>query len=297
MQSFFKSRRFKLLILLFVLALSILLRAAAEGSFGSFTAEVIGSVTAPLLKFSSNVSHSVTQFFDRITHVNDIYELNQLYKDQINDLNGQLIDYENIKRENEQFKNFLELKENNADFKFQPASVIAKDPNDRFGSFVIDCGEINGVSVNDPVITADGIVGIISDVGPTYSSVITILDPAVKLGCYCVQTFEYGVCEGSIDLALNGMCKFIYLPRDSKSKPGDLVVSSGGGIFPRGLVIGNIASIQPEADGVSLYATIDLSADIDNITEVFVITDFAGQGSVLADENLLIFGNYGDSAN
>ena len=295
LQNFLKSRKFKIILVLFAFAVAVILRAAAEGGFGSTTAQIIGSVTSPLLKISSSFTSKISSFFEKITNVNEIYELNSIYRDKINDLNAKLIDYENIKRENEQYKTFLELKKENSDFKFAPASVIAKDPNDRFGSFVIDRGENDGIKINDPVISSDGIVGVISSVGPTYSSVVSILDPSVKLGCYCVQTFEYGVCEGDIKLALDGMCKFIYLPRDSVSRIGDLVVSSGGGIFPRGLVIGNISSIQPEDHGVSLYASVTLSADINNITEVFVITEFEGQGNVLADENLLRYGNYNDS--
>ena len=98
MQDFFKSWRFKVLLALLVFILAIILRAAAAGGFGEIIEEAVGAVTAPVMKLSTRISGGATEFFQRIIHVNDTYEQNEAYREQINELNRQLIDYEKIKR-------------------------------------------------------------------------------------------------------------------------------------------------------------------------------------------------------
>ena len=288
MQDFFKSWRFKVLLALLVFILAIILRAAAAGGFGEIIEEAVGAVTAPVMKLSTRISSGATEFFQRIIHVNDTYEQNEEYREQINELNRQLIDYEKIKRENEHLRDYLELKEENEDYTFETATVIGRDPNDMYCSFVVDSGSRSGIETGDPVITADGLIGVVYETGANYSKVMTILNPSLNVGCYDIRTADSGILAGDLELSQEGMCKFQYISRDSGAANGDLVVTSGGGIFPRDLVIGTIADIHAEKDGVSLYAKVIPSADITGVKEVFIITSFAGQWDITDDKNLAV---------
>ncbi|MBE6884016.1 MAG: rod shape-determining protein MreC [Ruminococcaceae bacterium] len=288
MQDFFKGWRFKVLLALLVFILAIMLRAAASGGFGEIFEQSVGVITTPIMKLSTKISDGATEFFQRIVHVNEVYEQNEEYRQKINELNEQLIDYETVKRENEQFRDYLELKEENPDYTFETATVIGRDPNDRYYSFVIDTGTRSGIETGDPVITADGLVGVVYETGANYSKVMTILNPSLNVGCYDVRTADSGILVGDLELLEEGLCKFQYISRDSGAANGDLVVTSGGGIFPRNLVIGTIISIHAEEDGVSLYAQVKPYASITNAKEVFVITSFDGQWDITDDESLAI---------
>ena len=288
MQEFFKGWRFKVLLALLVFILAIMLRAAASGGFGEILEQGVGFVTTPIMKISTAISDGATGFFQRIVNVNKVYEENEEYRKQINELNKQLIDYETVKKENEQFREYLDLKKENTDYTFEAAKVIGRDPNDRYYSFVIDTGSRNGIETGDPVITADGLIGVIYETGANYSKVMTILNPSLNVGCYDIRTGDSGILVGDLELLEEGCCKFQYIPRDSGAANGDLAVTSGGGIFPRNLVIGTILSINAEKDGVSLYAKVKPSANITNVKNVFVITSFDGQWDVTDDENLAI---------
>ncbi|MBQ2755866.1 MAG: rod shape-determining protein MreC [Oscillospiraceae bacterium] len=288
MQEFFKGWRFKVLLALLVFILAILLRAAASGGFGDILEQSVGVVTSPIMKLSTKISDGATEFFQRIVNVNKVYEENEKYRERINELNKQLIDYEAVKKENEQFRDYLELKEENTDYTFEAATVIGRDPNDRYYSFVIDAGSRNSIETGDPVITADGLIGVVYETGANYSKVMTILNPSLNVGCYDIRTGDSGILVGDLELLEEGCCKFQYIPRDSGAANGDLAVTSGGGIFPRDLVIGTILSIHAERDGVSLYAKVKPSANITNVKNVFIITSFDGQWDVTDDENLAI---------
>ena len=285
MQKFFKSWYFKVLCGLAILAVALMIRAAASGSADVFLSQAVSVVSQPFLKFSASVTNSVNDFLDRFARSEDIYLENQELKEQIRELNEKLKDYENVKRENEQFREFLELKENNPDYDFATATVIGRDANSRFSSFTIDKGSLDGIEEADPVITSDGLVGIVWEVGLTYSHVRTVLDIAVEVGVYGVSTRDSGILSGDISLASDGLCRLSYLPKNSGIASGELIVTSGiGGVFPKDIVVGTVKSISLDSNGLSLTAQIEPAADIANVTDVLVIKYFKGQSTASAEQ-------------
>lgn len=280
MKDFFKSWRFKVLLVIMLLMLGFMLYAASRPELSTLTANFLSAITSPFQKLSSNISGAASGFFDKILNSDKIYNENQALKEEIRRLNEMLVDFDRYKAENEQYKDFLHVKEENPDFTFAPATVIGRDPNDRFGSFTIDKGLLDGVELYDPVITADGLVGRVYQVGSISCKVMTILDPQINVGSFVSSTRDTGVASGELTLSLEGRLKLLYLSRDTKASPGDLVVTSGtGGVFPRNLIIGNILQVLPETHGNSYYAVIEPKVDVSSVTEVFVITSFRGQGS------------------
>ena len=283
MSDFFKSKNFKILASICVVLLAFLLQAMRTGDLGIWIQNVTSAVVAPVQGWTSSVTGSIGDFFGNILTSQRIAQENEQLREEIRKLNEKMIDFEEYKQKNEQYKQFLGLKEENPDFSFVPARVTARDHNDRFGSFVIDQGSAQGISPRDPVITPDGLVGIVSEVGLTSSKVITILDPAVNVGAINIRTSDTGIVNGSIPLAAKGQCRLNYLPRESGIGVGDLIVTSGSdsdGLFPKNLVIGNVVEIIPEPSGLSLYAIVEPVSPIEEIKEVFVITDFLGQGEI-----------------
>lgn len=281
MSDFFRSRNFKILAAVFVVLAAFFLQAIRTGDLATLLSDVTSTVVAPIQGWTASVSGSIGDFFGNIISSQRTAQENQQLREEINKLNKKMIEFESYKRQNEQYKQFLGLKEQNPDFDFVPASVTARDHNDRFGSFVIDQGSAQGIKPRDPVITPEGLVGIVSEVGITSSKVMTILDPALNVGAFNIRTADTGIVTGSIPLAVDGMCRMNYLRRESTAGAGDLITTSGSdteGLFPKNLVIGTLKEIIPETSGLSLYAVIEPAANIPNIKEVFVITSFLGQG-------------------
>ena len=203
---------------------------------------------------------------------------------EINSLREQLADYETAKSENEFYKKYLEIKDNNPDFKFEAATLISRDNRDPYKGFVINKGTVNGVQKNDPVITDAGLVGFITETGLTTSKVATILSPDVIMGALDNRTNDSGVVSGSMDLVQKGYTKFYNLSRSCNIAVGDYVVTSGEGIFPKGLLVGTIQTIDSDEYNTSIFAAVKPFVDIDNIREVMIITDFKGQGGLQVSE-------------
>ncbi len=277
MGDFFKSIRFKILLAVLILLLFFMLRAAWTGG-APIISQTTGAIVTPLQKLSSSISYTVTGYFERFFHADDIAKENEQLQEQIRELQNQLVDYEQYKQENENLREFLGIKEENPDFELEPASVVARDPNDRFYSFTIDKGSLDGISPYDTVISADGLVGRVKEVGLNWSKVLTLLDPSMDIGAYVSRTRDIGVVTGDVALAQEGMCKLTYLPRESGAARGDLVVTTGGLFYPGGLIVGSISEVRTEKGEISLYAVVTPAADIRSVKQVMVIKSYLEQG-------------------
>lgn len=278
MKDFLKSKQFKLLLAVLVMLFAFLLRALYTGGLMPFISGVGGLIMTPLSHAAAFVTGAAEDAMSPYLNAARLKEENQRLIEENRRLTEQMVDYLNLKTENDQFREFLELKERNRDFVFEPASVVGRSPDERFGSFVIDAGSYHGVSLRDPVITPDGLVGVITEVSFGYSRVSTILDISADIGAVDIRTLDTGVITGTIAFAERNRCKLGFLSRDSGVAVGDIIVTSGiGGLLPKGLVIGTVEQLESESSGLSLYGVIEPVADIYGAKSVVVIKDFAGK--------------------
>lgn len=284
MKDFFHTRSFKVLVASVFVLLGLLLYTNSVGS--SITANLLGFLSSPMQKISTGVTTNAAVLADQLTlNANELQAENNALKEEITKLREQLVDYYQIKQENEQFRTVLELKEENRDYQMLPATVIGRDPNDVFYGFSIDQGSLNGVSKNDPVITGDGVVGWVSEVYATSSQVTTLFSPNTKIGAIAKKSRDTGVTGCDITLADEGLIKLAYLTSENKVKAGDIITTTGlSGMYPKDLLIGMVKEVLYEDSGVSQYALVEPFVDIKNVRDVFVLTDFEGKGEIAITE-------------
>lgn len=197
---------------------------------------------------------------------------------EIDRLKEQLVDYEQAKHKNEFYQEFLGLKEEHSDYKFAEAAVIGRDAADRFETFSLNKGSLDGISVNDPVIYGKYLVGVVASVTETQCTVNTILNPKVNVSAYEVRTRDLGFVTSTVALAEQGCCEMPGLSSSTSVTAGGIVCTSGvGGIFPRDLIIGNIIDVVDGTVDISASAVIQPGAQLDRITDVLIITEFDGR--------------------
>lgn len=278
MKSFFKSVSFKIILAIALTVVGIGIYAVTTGGYSSLPSRMLEIAVAPIRDAAASLSHRLSSFTDRLMRAEEIEQENEVLREENRILKNFLIDYEELRRENEQYKAFLDIKEQNPDFTFQPAFVVGRDPADPFQSFTIDRGEQDGVTPGCPVITADGVVGKVIEVGARSAKVMTVLDVSFEMGVLVVSTRDTGIVQGDVAMAQGGHMKLRYLSPNSLAKEGDLLMTTGvGGVFPKGLVVGTILSVESEGHGISLYAEVVPVCSIADIKDVVVITDFDGK--------------------
>ncbi len=280
MRFFFRSRQFKIIAAVFAALIVIAAVTAAVGGRMSPGANIFGTVTAPFRSLASKISGGISSFVEVYTEGEKLNIKNAELETEISELRKKLADYEQAVSENEFYKNYLDIKDANPSFKFVAATLISRDKEDPYKGFIINKGSVNGVSAHDPVITDEGLVGYIGEVGLTTSKVVTVLSAELTAGALDNRTSDSGVLSGSAELASEGLTKFYNLSRSCNIAVGDYVVTSGEGIFPKGLLIGTVQTIGSDKYNTSIYANVKPFADIDGIRGVMVITEFEGQGGL-----------------
>lgn len=281
MRFFFRSRQFKAILSILIALIAISVIFSIIGSQLSPQANIVGMLTAPFRTAANGIWNGIEDFVSAYRDGNKIMLENAELEAELNDLREQLADYQQTEAENEFYKKYLKIAEENPDFKFNEATLISRDNDDPYKGFVINKGSLNGISAYDPVITDAGLVGFVSQVGLTTSKVTTVLNPELSLGALDNRTSDSGIISGDLEIAKSGKTKLHNLARSCSVAIGDYVITSGEGIFPKGLLIGKIETIGNDKYNTSIYATVTPFANIDELRQVMVITDFAGQGNVL----------------
>ncbi len=280
MRFFLRSKQFKVIVSVVLIIILLTASFVFIGKRMAPQTDIAGTLTAPFRSLITGISHAVSDFFDNYNNGNELSLENAELKAKINELENKVADYEKTASENEFYKDYLEIKENNPDYTFSDASIISRDPDDPYGGFTINKGSSSGISLYDPVITDGGIVGYITEVGLTSCKVTTVLSPEITLGALDNRTNDAGVVTGGLTLAQKGLCRFANLSRSCSVAVGDYVVTSGEGIFPEGLLVGTVENIGVDEYNTSIYAEIKPFADASQIRSVMVITSFEGQGGI-----------------
>lgn len=262
----------------------LMLYTASTGS--SMVSGFLGFVSTPMQKVSTVVTNNAAATARTATRPKEELEQeNAALKRQVEDLNKKLINYYTYQQENAQLRKFLELKNDNPDFKPVSAAVVGRDPSELFSQFTIDQGKGAGISVNDPVVTEAGVVGWVSAVTSSYSRVTTILSPETKISAVDKVNRDTGVAGCDLKLADRGLLRLSYLAAGTTVKSGDIIVTSGvGGIYPRNLPVGTVREVKNSEYDVSLYAEVTPFVDVKTVRDVMVITSFQGQGQALDGE-------------
>ncbi|OGF48375.1 MAG: rod shape-determining protein MreC [Candidatus Firestonebacteria bacterium RIFOXYA2_FULL_40_8] len=176
---------------------------------------------------------------------------------------NQLVEAE---KENERLKKLLDYKRK-VSYKTNMAKVVGRDLSNYFGIITVDLGERDGVVVDMPVITPEGVVGKIIEVYPEYSLVMLLTDYKSGISGIIQKPRPVGTVTG----AGNGMCKMMHLSVNEEVKAGDYIVTSGIGKFPKGLLIGKITDVRPASDSMSLDIDVVPSVNVLKLEEVLIV--------------------------
>lgn len=270
-----QSKITKALLVALLLISGIMAYAASTGQLTALPQNIMGALAVPFQKATSSIGNKIDAWTDRSLNIDSIIEENEQLKRELAIMRSKQIEYDRIALENKEYKRLLNITDDIQQFETLGASVIGRDGMDKFYSFTIDKGTRHGVTVNDVVISADGLIGMVVETGANFAKVSTILSPAVNVGCIAGSERDVGISSGNYNLSQGEVCVMNYLPKDTKVKAGDIVSTTGyGTVFPKDLIIGTVESVDIEDSGNSKYATVKPAADIENVKIVFVITDF-----------------------
>jgi len=230
----------------------------------------IGSLFLPLFGLSNSSDQLANKAGDAITTRSELLKENDALRRENQDLRVQAMQGQEIARENARLHQLLAWKQTRP-WKMKLAKVVVRDPSNWWRTVQIDKGSLDGLSNNLPVLTPEGLVGRVSAVGLTRSTVVLIGDRDCKVAAQVVETRDTGVIGATDPLDIS-LVALGFLSKNAKLVPGQAVITSGlGGIFPGGIPIGQIADSRPVDYGLYTEARVKLSANLSSLDEVWVL--------------------------
>ena len=252
--------------------------AAVSDSGDNPATAVLGYLTEPLEKAAVGLAQAASDFVSRFRSASYYKKQAESLREELLSCKEDLVEYENLKYKLEAYERFLEVRQNHPDYAYLPASVIMRDANDVYGTFTVNVGADDGVELNDPVIFGKTLVGVVRAASETTSTVYTLLNPEVSVGAYEIRTREDCYVEAVNSLSLKGKLQLSGLSKNTPIIPGGIVCTSGvGGIFPRDFLIGTVTEVITDNSSVAARAVIEPDVSPSSLTDVFIITDFAGK--------------------
>ena len=237
---------------------------------------IAGVIATPFRAAGAAITQTADGWLQYLTDFDELKAENEELRLKLAEMEASIRQAEYDREENKLFRELLELREQRRDLYFESARIVARDTSNWASLFTISKGTVHDVAVGDCVITAEGyVIGVVIEAGLTWSTVRTILDSDASIGALVVRSNTPAVATGDFALMQEGLLQLSYLGTEPDLIVDDLIVTSGlGGYFPPQLVIGYVQEIRTSDDGLTQNAIIRPSARPEELTEVFVITDF-----------------------
>lgn len=199
---------------------------------------------------------------------------NEELKAEVNELTLKINLLQQDKEELERLRELYKLDEYYSDYKTIGARVTSNDSSNWFRSFIIDKGKNDGIKVDMNVMAEDGLVGIITEVGPNWARVRSIIDDASNVSALVLSTSDTCIVNGDLTLMQEGKIRFEQLPNnDTEIKSGEPIVTSHiSNKYLQGILIGYINEVHEDANNLTRSGYIIPAVDFQHLHEVLVIT-------------------------
>lgn len=270
-----RQSRFYVLSIIISAILSLIALLSYFFGVSSTLSSIVNIAVYPINKGVSFVSERIISVGSYFGNIKKLKEENLKLQTENNELKKAQAVTDAVRTENEQLYSYLELKREFNKLSLINASIVTKGSGNFLTAFTIDKGTLHGVKKDMPIITSNGIIGIITEEGISTSRGITLVSHNSSVGVYLSRTGTPGVLRGDYKLSLEGKCKISGLPADTQVEIGDPVVTSGTGeIFPSDLSVGTVTEIITDSNTQTLTLVVTPACDLINEESVMVISDF-----------------------
>ena len=237
---------------------------------------VAGAVFGPMQRGINSVGTWITEKTDNLKQLKDVMAENADLKKQIDELTVELNAIKLDQYELNNLRKLLELDEQYEDYEKVAARVTGKDTGNWFSMFIIDKGSKDGIEKDMNVIASGGLVGIVTDVGPHYAKVRSIIDDISSVSAMVLSTSDNCIVSGDLQMMTENQTIDLksLKDRENKGSVGDqLVTSSVSSKFLPGIQVGYISELNMDSNNMTKSGSVTPSVDFEHIQEVLVILE------------------------
>ncbi len=266
--------KYVFLILTILCVAMMLLSFTTDFISGPFET-VAGYVIVPFQKGIGSAGAWLNSRSENIRRISELNEENKELKERIDELTIRINDLQRDKYELAELRSLFLLDEQYSDYNKTGARVIGKDTGNWFSSFTIDKGSKDGIKPDMNVMAGSGLVGIVTNVGPNWAQVRSIIDDTSSLSGMVMSTSDTLIVSGDLTLMDDGYIRFSQLiDEEDIVTQGDQVVTSAiSNKYLPGISIGYITEIQLDPNNLTKSGYITPVVDFKNLSTVLVVTD------------------------
>lgn len=161
------------------------------------------------------------------------------------------------------------------------AHIISGSTDSWSSTVTIDKGSASGITAGMPVLTSAGVVGQVISCSETSSVVRLLSDESSSISAMLQESRAQGMLSGSS----SGEVRLTLVRTNQQVEVGDVVVTSGlGGVFPKGLPVGEVTSVSSDPADTYYDIVVELYANPTTSEEVLVVTSLTeGQQATSED--------------
>lgn len=267
------TNRYILLGLSLFCALMMVLSSFSDKAAGPF--KVLANVTViPLQQGINYIGGWLGDMKDNFSTMEQLRAENESLQEQVDALTTENNYLQEESYEYERLQELYELDQNYAEYEKTAAHVIGKDSGNWFNTFTIDKGSNDGIEVDMNVLAGSGLAGIVTEVGPTWAKVRSIIDDSTNVSGMVLSTSDTCIVSGDLSLMNSGQIAFDQMENnDNVVSVGDQIVTSYiSDKYLQGILIGSISEINVDSNNLTRSGYITPAVDFKNIQEVLVIT-------------------------
>lgn len=267
------TNRYILLGLSIFCVLMMVLSSFSDKVGGPF--KTVANVTViPLQQGMNQIGGWMGDMKDNFSTMKQLKSENKKLREQVDALTTENNYLQEERYEFERLQELYKLDQNYAEYEKTAAHVIGKDAGNWFGTFTIDKGSKDGIEVNMNVLAGSGLVGIVTDVGPTWAKVRSIIDDSSNISAMAISTSHTCIVSGDMALMGTGQIAFSQMENnDNVVAVGDQIVTSYiSDKYLQGILIGSVSEVNVDSNNLTRSGYITPAVDFKNIQEVLVIT-------------------------
>ncbi|MCM3743474.1 rod shape-determining protein MreC [Sporosarcina luteola] len=273
MPRFFSNKRLILLLVGVIVLVALISFSLKDRQNATLPEQIVKDVVGFGQSIFSKPAHYITGTLDKIDGILNTYEENKHLKARLKEYAANQAELADVKADNKELREIVDKKDSLRDYEPIQATVISRNPDQWEEKIIIDRGSVEGVELNMAVITASGLIGKVVLVTPFKSTVELLSTENRDFRVAAVIPGDksiFGLIEG-YDSA-RGELIMKRIDSNFEVKEGQKVESSGlGGIFPKGLLIGEVTEVSTDDFGLTKLAYIRPAAEFSMLDHVMVV--------------------------
>lgn len=266
---FFKSKAF---IICLVCAITLTLVPMLLTAFGGtdLLRSFAGTVAKPFNMAGSKVADAFNGFVDVFADYDDLKEENERLKEELEYYKEKEYEEDILREQNDWLKDYINFHSANPSTKLTDAKIISRESGNFGTVLTLNKGSAHSIKKNMPVITADGLLGYVSEVALDWCKVTTIIEAKNSIGVYSERKGTQGILSGDVSLRESGVCKMTFINGADGVQIGDKIYTLSGSqsIYPANLYVGSVSDLKIDPITGEAVATVTPKIDFTKLSEI-----------------------------